>query len=523
MQTHILRGLLAVAILLSAGWWIYSDDKWEPVISGVLALVGLLSIGRVERRKTPRSGAAEDGLVVLPFAEPSSETADGSFADALTEELVRSLSQIGSLRVISATSSLRLKDMIEEPRTIAAELGVRYVLSGRLGRRGDAIRISAELIDATDATQIWSDRYSVPEGDLTDLQERLGRAITDALQVQLSSEEDRNLGERAIGNPRAHQCYLRAQQEIYTLTEDSLQRAIQLLQNGVSITGPNELLLATLGDAYFQLYNVVDPVQSYLDQAEEYARRALDLNPDSAAALSVMGLTSYKSRADIPAAVRWLRRSLRSDPVNTVGLFWISYFYAHAGRCSKAHPLVRRLLELDPLIPINHGVAGLVEVMDGEFSQAVPLYRKWHEMNPDHPFSLWAFAGVLIAVGKKEQAFSLLDRLPTSDPPSLWDRLGLAFRCGLREDSKGVLEEVTPDVSSAIRSHEQFSWHASRFYALAGLKDESLASLEDAMELGFINYPFISTEDPFLENVRSDPRFAELMIEMKTKWEAFDA
>jgi len=523
VQTKIVQALMALAVLLSLAWWVSSPGEWEPVISTVLATVGFITIGRVSEGRSSTSPAELGGLVVLPLGGASRDDMDGSFGDVLTEEIVRSLAGIRSLRVIAATSSFRLRETKRDIRAIADELAVRYVLSGHLRLMGDTMSVSVELVDAVDSSQVWSNKYSGTVDHLLEMHEEIGRAIAEALKIELTPAEDEGFSERGIDDPRARQCFLRAQQEIYRLTEESLGKARQLLENGLSLVGPNEVLLAALGDVHFQLYNVAGADRVALREAEEYARRALDLNPDSATALCVMGLVTYKERADIPAAVRWLRRSLRSDPVNTTALFWLPYFLAHSGRASAARVFVEQLLDIDPLIPINQGVAGLVEVMDGRFAQAVPYYRLWHQMEPGHPFALWAYAYVLINAGKTADGEALLARLPTTSPPTVWDQLGMALRSGLQGDAAGVARQVTPEISALIKTHEQFSWHAARFYALAGMVDEALVALEDAMNLGFVNYPFIDRQDPFLENVRADARFADLMEEMRERWEAFEA
>jgi tetratricopeptide (TPR) repeat protein len=234
-----------------------------------------------------------------------------------------------------------------------------------------------------------------------------------------------------------------------------------------------------------------------------------------------MKLTCRKPTS-INSAVRWLKRALDEDPHNTDALFWLIYLYAHAGHSAVARPLVKRLIRQDPLVPINHGVAGLTEVMDGNFEGALPHFRRWHEMEPEHPFSLWACAYVLVHNGRRDEANLMFDRLPCSDSPSVWDSLGLALKHALRADPATVQSVITPELKSLINTHEQFSWMAARFYALAGMKRESLNSLENAIALGFINYPFISEVDPFLENIRGEPRFKKLMERVKHEWENFE-
>lgn len=463
----------------------------------------------------------ERSIVVLPFENMSPDPEQEYFCDGMTEEIIADLSKIQSLRVISRTSSMRLKGTDKDIGTIGKELKVQWVLEGSVRKAGNNLRITAQLIDATNDAHLWAEKYSGTLEDVFDIQEEVAHAIVNELELKLAPEEKRRIGKRKIDDPKAYECYLHAQQEIYRLTETSLDRAQELIRNGLDLIGENELLYATLGNIYFQLHNVTTRLdETHLQKADQYTSMAFALNPHSSYAMSLRGLIAYK-HADINSAVRWLKRALDEDPHNTDALFWLVYLYAHAGRSLAARPLVERLIRLDPLVPINHGLAGLTELMGGKFEDALPHFRRWHEMEL-HPFSLWAYAYVLVHNGRHEEANRLFDRLPCSDPPSVWDGLGLAMKYGLRGDAAAVQAVITPELKSLINTHEQFSWMAARFCALAGMKRESLSYLENAIALGFINYPFISEVDPFLENIRGEPRFKKLMKRVKHEWENFE-
>ncbi|HRZ10016.1 MAG TPA: serine/threonine-protein kinase, partial [Gemmatimonadales bacterium] len=142
------------------------------------------------------------GIVVLPFVNQSPDPENEFFSDGLTEELITDLARVKALRVISRTSSMQLKGTSKGIRAIGRELGVGHVLEGSVRKAGNALRITAQLIDAQTDAQLWSEKYSGTLEDVFDLQERVSRAIVAALHVTLSPEESHRLSDRPIQNVR---------------------------------------------------------------------------------------------------------------------------------------------------------------------------------------------------------------------------------------------------------------------------------------------------------------------------------
>ena len=189
-------------------------------------------------------------IAVLPFANLSLEPENAYFADGLTEEIIADLSRVSGLRVISRTSSMVFKHTRKALRTIAHELGVRYLLQGSVRRAGQQLRISAQLIDARSDVHLWAENYDGTVEDVLAIQERLARLIVAALQLRLTDEEQRRLSEHPIRDHRAYECYLRARHEALRWQREAIDHAIRLLHNGLAIVGDNATLYAALGHAY---------------------------------------------------------------------------------------------------------------------------------------------------------------------------------------------------------------------------------------------------------------------------------
>jgi TolB-like protein len=204
-----------------------------------------------ERRPPPAPGSTKS-IAVLPFANLSTEANTDYFADGLTEEVIADLSKVHALRVISRTSSMTLKGTTKDAKTIARELGVRYLLEGSVRRAGRRLRISAQLIDARTDDHLWADRYDGTLADVFAIQDRLAGTIVEALELRLGPDEARRLTDRPIRNVHAYECYLRARQEMWWWRRDAIDHAVRLVENGLALVGPNAALSAGLGLAHLQ-------------------------------------------------------------------------------------------------------------------------------------------------------------------------------------------------------------------------------------------------------------------------------
>ena len=200
--------------------------------------------------ETPSVSEKRPSIVVLPFENLSPDPENAFFTDGLTEEVIAELSQIGGLRVISRTTSVKLKGSAKDVREISRDWNIQYAVEGSVRKAGDSLRITAQLIDITTDTHLWADRYSGTVGNVFEFQERLARDIAQKLKVSLSPEEERRIERRRIVDPVAYGCYLRATQERLRCTEEAIDNAVGLLKKALEIEGPNELLLASLGVAY---------------------------------------------------------------------------------------------------------------------------------------------------------------------------------------------------------------------------------------------------------------------------------
>jgi TolB-like protein/lipoprotein NlpI len=479
----------------------------------------------VERPAVPSVDvpAERKSIVVLPFDNMSPDPADAYLSDGLTEEIITGLSCCGPLRVISRNSARALKGTEKDTRTIARELDVQYVLEGSVRKAGNDLRITAQLIDGRTDEHLWSERYSGRLDDVFDMQERLSCSIVDALMLKLSPEEERRLTERPIDNAQAYECYLRARQETWLFTKEALDHARQHLRNGLEIIGENALLLAGMGYVYAQYANIGLEHEEYIEKAEEYARKALEQDPESAEAHLVLGFTNLAFRGDQRKGFYHLKQALARKPDDPHTLLWLLVGHTLVGRVDEAYPLAERLARVDPLTPMSIWGEAFLDVWGGRFDVASEEVTIWFRLEPQSPGALLNCALFLVYCSRYDEARELIRGNVQAGLEDQFTRMTLLLEGALDGDSSRFREIVTEDFRRTARRDPQFSYFVAGIHALAGLKEEALDWLSNAVDRGFINYPFIAEHDSALESIRGEPRFRDIAARAKYEWEHFDA
>ncbi len=463
----------------------------------------------------------EESIVVLPFENLSPDPDQEYFSDGLTEEVISDLSNIRALRVISRSSAMTFKGTKQKVPEIARELNVQYVLEGSVRKAGKNLRITAQLIDAQNDAHLWSEKYSGTLDDVFDIQEKVSRAIVGALKLKISSEEERNIAERPIDNFRAYECYHKARAEVLKLTGDSIRRAIGYLQDALDIIGDNALLYAGMAFAHLHMVNVGVEHEDCLRKAEEYAYKALALDPESAKAHAELGWIAMWAHPR--EAHDHFKKALLISPDDTLMLQGLLVFYVQvAGQIAAAIPLCERLTRLDPLDWCTNWLRGGIHFYNGEYRLALPPWRALYESSPETPIFTLYYALALASLGQFDDAKAIIDQGWNATDVNAFTRLGRILKYAILKDREKAFGEMTPDFQETCRRDCTFSHHLAGMFALLGDKSEALNWLQNAYDRFFINYPLLSERDPLLANIRDEERFKKLMERVKKEWEEFE-
>lgn len=529
-QRQIFRVIAVLALALSLAWLLVLPG-FEPLITALMGLGGLLSArgGSGEpvapgARSGPggtSAGTPRKSIVVLPFDNLSPDPDDAYFSDGLSEELITDLSKVSDLRVISRTSARLAKESGRSLREIGADLEVRYVLAGGVRKSGDDFRITVQLLDAENDAHLWADRYDGVLGDVFDFQAEVSKSIVESLGLTMALPQEETSAGRSrsslVRDPRAYDCYVRAREEVWRCTRESLDRAVLLLGNGLRIVGEHASLQGMLGQAYWQYINMAihqDP--EFLTKAEEAAVRALELDDGLALGHLVLGEVEWK-RGRMAQAIGHMEHALRLDPNDPDALLTLAYVYSFVGRSSAGRPLIERLISLDPLNPLNYGVRAYVDLFDGRKEAALESSWTMFEMDPESPAMRWIHTVMLAWNDRVDDSPWDLAWARNVTPQSTLEALCKVINLAVVNDTAAV-DVFTADLQEKARWDEQYSWLLAACYAKIGEVDLAMDWLENAVHRGFLNFPFLSADDPFLENLRTDSRFQALMKVVADEW-----
>jgi adenylate cyclase len=487
----------------------------EPVRMYEVMLHGEMMISEVSK-PTVIPGKS---IAVLPFANMSSDPEQEFFSDGLTEEIISDLSGVKKLVVISRSSIMTFKGTQKKIKEIATELNVKYVLEGSVRKAGNNLRITAQLIDAISDAQIWSEKFNGTLEDVFDIQEKVSRSIVDALRVTLSPQEDKQISDRPIPNVQAYECYLKARQEIYRASKESLDNAFRLLQNGLDLMGPNELLYATLGYAYFFSFRFLNKSdRSDFIKAKEYTQKAFELNPDSAQALVVEGW-AYWSEGDLQNSTISMKKALEIEPNNSDALFGLAETYLYAGKAEEGILVTDKLIKIDPLLPLVYIMKGSC-FMDLDFKDGLPYFKKGYDMDPQSPVGQWMMASVYFWIGENENGYPFVDDLVKAAPGWAFTNQLLFLKNGLQGNREKALSFATEELEIEAKNDHHFAFHLAECYAVIGEKEKALDHLEFSMKI-FFPYIFLSKNILF-DNIKNEERFKQLMKMGEQKSKAFE-
>ncbi len=463
------------------------------------------SSGVASRVAAAGSSRANRSIVVLPFANLSPDAANDYLGDGVTEEIIADLSKVGALSVISRTSAMRLKGTKKDAPTLARELGVGYVLDGSVRKAGNSLRITAQLIDAANDTQLWSEKYTGTMDDVFEVQERVSREIVRALDITLTHDEHRQLAERPISDARAFELVLQARQE---LRRYSVARAVALIDEAARIEGDTPPLIALRTWASVQQIRAgTGRDRSLLDDAERDARALLGRAPGRAYGDSLLGFIAAE-RGRMPEAVHHLKRALEQEPNDSDTLLMLAMVYTGAGQNSAAQDAARRLMVSDPLSPLSWMSAAAPLWFIGRPEDAIVPLKRALDIDPQNFFVHWCAGYTFLLVERLPDARHHGGILEQMNPAGAYTLQLLSLMDGLEGRTQSARERLAAVEWAPLDAHQRF--HFAESFIAAGDHARGLELLEQSVR-GFYPYRYLAEHCPFLEPVRGTTRFEAIL------------
>jgi eukaryotic-like serine/threonine-protein kinase len=454
--------------------------------------------------QTSAKGADQQpSIAVLPFVNMSADKDNEYFSDGLAEEILNLLAKIPRLKVIARTSSFSFRGKEQDIRKTAEMLGVSHVLEGSVRRSGNRIRVTAQLIHALDGSHLWSERYDRDMTDVFAVQDEIGQAISEALQVRLAPRA-------RVVNVEAYENYLKGHYYRLRFTLKSMAKGKECFEQALAIDPQYAQAYSGLAAYYYTLAVLaMKPAGAMLPLAKAAAEKALAIDPASSEAHSVLATVAGIFDYDWIVAETHHRKAMAAEPVPAMARFRHALYYLlPLGRFADALEQSRLALETDPLSPnLNYCVA-LCLSRTKRYQESIAYARRALEIDANFYFAWCGMGLAQYAEGLIEEAIASFQRVVEMAPwfsTGAWWLAAAYHRSGDREHP----QELARDLAG---SHGRTSG-AAAYYAATGETDAMFAAFDGAYQE---RDPLLASapNDPFFDSYRADLRFQALLAKM---------
>ncbi|MBT8056891.1 MAG: tetratricopeptide repeat protein, partial [Gammaproteobacteria bacterium] len=306
-------------------------------------------------------------IAVLPFSFAGPEPAQAWVSDGLTEEIIGGFSRLAKLRVTSRTSSAAFKGSERDSGAIASLLGVTYLLEGSVVGDGRRLRINVRLIDAQRDAHVWSRKFAGDMDQIFDIQERIARAVIDALHLHLAPAEEAAFGQPTVNDLAAWRRVLLAREAALRWRPDSLDQARILLNEALELTGENAVIYATMGRVLLNYQEAGIPTEEdLLEEARSWEERARGADPGHPETRILSGWLAHAT-GDLGRAIEELDKALEHDRDHPDALLLLAHCLLRTGQTKRARPVIDHLMAVDPLTPLTRCMPGFLDAMEGRF------------------------------------------------------------------------------------------------------------------------------------------------------------
>jgi len=482
-------GMLTLALLLGGGvlWYFQRASETSTATS-----------------PTPTAAAlpTDASIAVLPFVNMSSDKEQEYFADGISEELLNLLAQVPELRVIARTSSFSFKGKDVEIAEIARRLNVANVLEGSVRKSGDKLRITAQLVRASDSSHLWSQTYDRQMADVFKVQDEIAAAVVEELKIKLLNEAPKT---RAL-DPKAYELFLKARTIGAQYTAAAFEQSVSLYQQALA-RDPRytEAWVGLAGIYCDQMSERLRPADEGIRLAREATDKALTLNPQYAPAYARLGWIAIYYERDFQQAADHLKHALALEPANTDVIGMAAILSRRLGRWDQAIALGEYVVSRDPVNAEALSQLGLAYTYAGRWEEAMAAYRAALVLQPAAIGSHAQMSEMLMAKGDAKAAF-----LEGQQETDIGWRLMLisvaSYALGHIAESDGALAEL---VEGYEHSHPL---HIATVLAFRGEADPAFEWMEKAAEQHDPDLGSIIAHRMF-DTLHDDPRWVAFLRE----------
>lgn len=446
-------------------------------------------------------------IVVLPLQNLSGDTAQDYLADGMTEALTTDLARMESLQVISRTSAIQYKAAKKSLPVIARELNADAVVEGSVQRSGNRVRVTAQLVRASDDRHLWANTYERDFPDVLALQDEVASSIAKQIETQLGGPKPAPVPKVQAINPEAYETYLRANSYLDSF---DLQKSIDYYQQAIKLDPNYAPAYAHMARAYFFLafFGAVSPREGWgkVKEAASLAVQKDERLPDGHGALA---LAKLHYDWDFAGAEQEFKRALELNPSDADVRHDYAHYLMAMGRLTESEAESRRAVELDPVGDGLNSCLCWHSFAARDYDQSVRLAEKFLRSQPDDPWERTILGWTYEQKRMLDRAVTEFKRAveATKGDPFFLAPLGHAYAlAGNRRETEKILQTLSDRAKKSYVS----PFDLALIYTALGDKDKAFALLDKAVaeHSTFLVY---SKWEPRLDPLRSDPRFQDFL------------
>jgi len=483
--TRIELAILTLLFLLGGGlFWRYQHAAQVASVASPSASIAPAAVT-----------ANDNSIAVLPFVNMSSDKEQDYFSDGLSEELLNLLAQVPQLRVIARTSSFSFKGKEVDVATIAKTLNVANMLEGSVRKSGDTLRITAQLIRASDSSHLWSQTYDRPLTDVFKVQDEIAAAVVSELKIKLLAAAPK----AKATDPQAYALYLRAR-ESSRYDVKSIEQAIALYKQALAIDQSYAPAWDGLADAY---YNQIDfsviPTDQGLPLARDAINQALKNDPGYAPAYARAAMLAGALEGDLAAAAQYLEQGLALDPVNLDLIGSAVKITRRLGQLDQSIALAEYAAARDPVSVAGHENLANAYFLAGRLDEALDEFQKALALSPESGILREELGETLLLKGDAQAALAEFQQ----EPEDTWRLLGLSMAyqaLGRKAESDASLDELIGKYAQTM------SYPIAYALAYRGEADRAFEWLDKAVKYRDPALGLIAVHQ-MLNSLHSDPRW----------------
>lgn len=442
----------------------------------------------------------------------SSDTSESFLGVGLADAMITRFSGVRALAVRPTSAIVPYGESNTDPSRAGRELGVDYVLDGRIKTLGNRVRVSLQLLDIQKGANAWANQFDEQFSDALDLEDSISEKVAESLLPQLTETGRRKFRKRGTDNPRAFDAYLRGRFFWNHFTAESLPKALASFEEAIELDPNYALAYVGLADAYTwaNIYGVLPTSQS-LPQARSAAQRAIEIDNSLGEAYASLGLVVQGSDWDWAEAERLYERALELNPNYPLAHEWRSALLVGTGRFEEGLKEIRRAEELDPLSLRAMTLSAWTFYQTRRYDEVIAKAQQIIDLDRRNFQGHLQISNALLEAGEAERALTEIQEALKLSPSTMpgYIRCFALVATNRRAEAERLVQEM---IEASPRLYFKPYFLAMAYVAL-GNHDAAFECLEKAFAERDNWLLWFGTE-PKLDPLRSDPRFIKLFRTM---------